>query len=441
MLSFSTLLFSKESRVFYDGNLFVSNEIIDSIFKNNDLKTGIDNLIDLYLENGYPFIKIDIDSVLMVGDFDLYYLTIKENGRFYIDRIENVYNVKNSYLNGVLRLKNKPFKESLIVEKLKNLSFNEDLIIDTTFFLEKCSDTSVVVKTKIKQGKLSSISGILTSSLDTLSLNGFLNIYLKSPFGFFDVYSINYQRINKNNTYLTGSTEFPYIFSTPVGLFGNINFESIETYYNKEEYNFGVKVFITERFSVSTGYGKRNINFLSSDSLDISENSLLGSIDYLSKQFFFSNRSSINYSDIKNSWAFMIQKFGYKNSIKTFGYWFTFDSYINFSSNLKDYMKVQIGGNDNLKGYPENFLKVYNFFYQEIKIGYLGKSIESGLFFDNILYNIEKLKDFKNYRDLFSYGIFLSTNLSNYKASLFYALNKDITPLQGRIHLLFSIFF
>ncbi|HAF07335.1 MAG: Surface antigen (D15) [candidate division TA06 bacterium 32_111] len=440
-MSLITLLFPKESRVFYYGNNFISNLIIDSIFKSNDLKKGVDNLIDLYVENGYPFVKIDIDSVLMVGDFDLYYLTIKENGQFYIERVENIYNVKSSYLNGILRIRNKLFKESLIVEKLKNLSFNEDLIIDTTFFVEKVSDTSVLIKTKIQQGKLSSISGILTSSLDTLSLNGFLNIYLKSPFGFFDVYSINYQRINKNNSYLTGFTEFPYIFSTPIGLFGNISFESIETYYNKEEYSFGLKVFVTEKFTVSTGYGKRNINFLSSDSSDISENYLIGSVDFFSKRFFFLNRTTINYSEIKKNWAFMTQKFGYKNSFKKIGYWFSFDSYMNFSSDLKDYMKIQIGGNDNLKGYPENFLKVYNFFYQEIKSGYLGKNIETGLFFDNVLYNIEKITDYKSYSDLFSYGIFLTTNLSNYRASLYYALNKDITPLQGRIHLLFSIFF
>lgn len=405
------------------------------------MQKGIEKILDLYLNNGYPFITIEIDSVLNYGNFDLYYLTIKENQKFLIEKVENLYNVKSSYLNGVLRLKNKVFQEKYIVEKLKNLSSNEDLIIDTTFYVEKVSDSSVIVKTKIEQGKLSSISGILASSIDSFNLNGFLNIFLKSPFGYFDIYSVNYQRINKNNTYLSANLEFPYIFSTPLGIFGNINFESIETFYTKQEYNAGVKIFITEKFSALTGYGKRNINYLASDSTDITENSLIGGLDYFSKNFFFSNTSMINYTDFKNSWAYMTPKIGYKNNIKVFGYWFYFDSYLNFTSNLKDYMKVQIGGNKNIKGYPENFLKVFNFFYQEIKIGYLNKNFETGIFFDNIFYNIEELENYRSFENLFSYGLFLTANISNYKTSLYYALNKDLTPLQGRIHLLFSIYF
>lgn len=397
--------------------------------------------MDIYLNNGYPYIKIEIDSVLNSGNFDIYYITIKENGIFFIERVENIYSVKSSYLNGILRLRNKLFKEKFIVEKLKNLSINEDLIIDTTFYVEKFSDSSVTIKTKIDQGKLSSISGILTSSIDSFSLNGFLNIFLKSPFGYFDIYSINYQRINKNNTYLNANVEFPYLVSTPLGLFGNVNFESIENFYNKQEYNVGIKVFITEKFSALTGYGKRSINYLASDFSDIVENFLIGGMDYFSKNFFFSNTSTVNYTDFKNSWAYMMPKFGYKNSIKILGYWFYFDSYLNFATNLKDYMKVQIGGNKNMKGYPENFLKVFNFFYQEIKTGYLGKNFETGIFLDNIFYNIEQLKNYRSFKNLFSYGLFLSANISNYKTSLYYALNKDLTPFEGRVHLLFSIYF
>ncbi|MEJ5306942.1 MAG: hypothetical protein WHT27_01410 [candidate division WOR-3 bacterium] len=397
--------------------------------------------MNIYLNYGYPFITIEIDSVLNYGNFDIFYLTIKENGKFFIERVENVYNVKSSYLNGILRLKNKVFQEKYIVEKLKNLSSNEDLLIDTTFYVEKFSDSSVIIKTKIDQGKLSSISGILTSSIDSFNLNGFLNIFLKSPFGYFDIYSIDYQRINKNNTYLSANFEFPYIFSTPLGLFGNINFESIETFYTKQEYNAGIKVFITEKFSALTGYGKRSINYLASDSFDIVENFLIGGLDYFSKNFFFSNKSTINYTDLKNSWAYMTPQIGYKNNIKVFGYWFYFDSYLNFASNLKDYMKVQIGGNKNIKGYPENFLKVFTFLYQEVKIGYLGKNFETGIFFDNIFYNLEQLKNYRSFKNLFSYGLFLTANISNYKTSLYYALNKDLTPLEGRVHLLFSIYF
>jgi len=436
-----TLLLPSLSRVYFYGNNFVSDQIIDSIFNNFNVKDGIDSVIKIYLENGFPFISLEVDSVLMRGDADLYFIRIKENGKYFVDHIENVSNVKNSFLNGSLRLKNKIFNEKYIKKKLKELDIYDGIFVDTIFDVCKYSDTSVVIKTNIIQGKMSSVSGILSSSLDTFKINGFLNILLKSPFGNFDTYSIDYQRIKGYNSFLDVYFEYPYLFSLPTGIFGNLSFQSIDTTYNIEDFNFGFKIFFTDKLTLTTGYGQKNVNYIKSDSTDLKENYISGGLEYKSKNLLSSSKIFYNFKNLTNNWTSLIEKGEFKNFYRKIGYSFTFDSYLNFSDSLKDYMKIFIGGNKNIKGYPEDFTQVYNFIYGEFKIGYLTKQFFPGLFLDFIFYNIENINIYNSYRNLLSYGIFLIAKNENYQTTIYYALNRDISIVEGRVHLIFSVFF
>ena len=435
---YSVTLFSQENVVFFSGNEIISDKKVNEIFKKEKINESVENLLSLYLDSGYPFAEILLDSSVKRGNMSFYYFRINENGKYFISQVKNISLVKTSFLNNSLNLKNKLFADKLIKKELSKLSVYDFIEVDFDYTVNSSSDTSVEIITNINQKKASKISGTLSSEIDSLILVGYLSLLLTSPFGFGDCYNVNYSRISYEKTDLQGNFEFPFLFSTPLGVYGNGYFLNLDSTLLVSEYSLGLFISIMN-FKVKTGLGRTMIIYPLEGDSNKSYSHILGELEYREDKERYLN---IN---VKNNLSEDFTAIFDFNSI-----WNLNVSYMRFLSLAeshyaftetyeKEYGKY-LGGNGNLKSYPEDFILAADYLFFEERILFASsKNIKPGVFADISVYRTIKTSNLDSY--LYSYGITMQAGNETTNIDLFYGLNPNLSILQGRVHLTLSYFF
>ncbi|MGE3062721.1 MAG: hypothetical protein AB7T10_03720 [bacterium] len=431
----STLLSANESRVFFSGNEIVSDNKISEIFRERNINDGIDSLLALYLNEGYPFAEIILDSLTTKGDASLYFFTVNENGRYKIFGVKNQSSVKSSFLEGFLNLKGKKFSYSLIKKKLSELDAYDYLIPNPEFGVEPATDSSVYIVTAIGQNRSSNVSGTLSSDFDSMKLVGYLNLLLISPFGFGDSYKIDYSRLSQENTDLSGGFEFPFLFSSPLGVFAEGEFAGIDSSMSEGFFTAGFFVSMS-RFKVKTGFGRSTIFSYDSTSSGSEYSHLYGEMSYVNAEnkkinVQMKNNLTSPMSAVLKSyliWRLERNKFSFETSNSC---------HFSFTRSYENNMGGWLGGNSNLKSYSEDFILASDYVFIEERFFLSAvKNFNPGLFADMALYRIQKEDALKSF--LFSYGIFMGIGGREISMNLYYALNPSLSLIDGRIHLTIS---
>ena len=435
ILVFSALLSANESRVFFSGNEAISDNKIDAIFGSEGVGGGAEKILEIYLDEGYPFAKIILDSSHVKGDASFYFFTIVEGGRCRVSGVKNSSFVKSSFLEGVLGLKGKIFSASLIEESFRRLGSYSFISNDFNYTVKRESDTLIFILTKINQKKSSTVSGTLSSDFESSFLTGFLDLSIVSPFGYGDSYTINYSRASRENTDLEAGFDFPFIFSSPFGVFFKGEFISVDSTLSDGSLTTGF-LFILNSFRVKTGFGKTFLFRYDYPDSGQEYSHVYGEISYVKSPDKTVSVKMKN--DLVSSFSTALEAgflwgfaFG-KTILENYS-----DVYFSLAKNYEISMGKHLGGNSNLKSYAEDFVFASDYIFLEERFFYSGLGLfKPGVFADGAVFRKDKNEPLKSF--LYSYGAVMNVISGNLSFNLYYAMNPDLSPFEGRIHLSLS---
>jgi len=420
--------------VFFLGNTVVSNSIIDSIFKQNEFDRGISDIIEIYVNSGYPFAQIGIESISLIGDKPRYSVLIIENGFYKMNIFKSRGTLSDGFINRIVRLNNKPFSKNAIEASLMKLNRFEFVDISK---IKDCiptvlNDSEVVVECFLDQIRSSYITGIITTDFDTLKIAGFLDLSLVNVFNDGAEYTMYFSKITSNVSELTVKAQSPYIFSTPIGASGNIEYSVTDTLSAK--FSAGVNLFTyIYDLTVTMGGGREWAYILGDmDSNDIYYFIYSSAEHIISKKgkAFFSIKRSFGRTEFSRlnfsvSAPINIGNFLIKPRLSS--------TYLDTDKYLS-YMLLPFGGTNTIRGYPEHFIYASDYLQGNISIGYIfADNFSVGAFTDKGYYRSANENIFSN--SLFSYGIFTALNAGQMEIEIDYALKSSSSFYDGRIHI------
>ncbi len=435
----TSISLSGEVEVKFYGNSALSDNKINEIFSKHNIDNSINLLLDLYSNNGFPFCKITVDSAKQIGDKQIIYINIAENGLYRIEKIKNNGDLSNYFINNVCNIKGEIFSDKLIEKRLNNLKRFDFIDFNSDYSIIE-ENNNIIVLTKINQKKLSNITGVLTSDLDSINISGFMNINLISPQGYGRIYKLDYSRYENNLSHMGLNIEIPYVFYTYFGFNINANYDNIDSSFTKSKINLNV-FYEKNDFIFQLGGGKNwNYYIFNNDSNSSYYNYNIKTkyfftdhnIEFIYKYFFSYNAYEFFELNMNNKWKY--NNIELQNKIYT--------HFLNSKDPLMTKeMKVSIGGTNSIKGYSENFIYVKDKIEEHISLSYyFSENIYAGIFNDIGFYsetNIRQLND--NY--LLSYGPFLCLLNNKMELKIFYGINKNAGFSTGRIHLILNYVF
>ena len=436
---FISLLYMGNTEINFYGNNVISDNTLDSIFQEYGIKIGIDKILKLYNNNGFPFTKIGIDSVIKIGDKDMVYIDINEGKIYKIGDIKNKGILSDYYINKICNLNGNIFSVDLIAKQMNLLEKESFIEYNDNYTIYKSSDSTVNIITNINQKKSSTISGVLASDFDTVLFSGFLKIDLISPQGYGRKFFIDYEKPSNMLSNMHVNIALPYIFTLPLGIELYGGYSNIDSSITVSNVNSDI-FFKRNNFTIYTGLGKNWNLFV---------------FHHDSNSTYFNYRIKLEYSDISSSYHSSYKLFSSeypysfvdiglnKNcNIKNFiiDYSFSIHYLYNYGDSIYKYMQIPLGGTKSIKGYSENFLFVKDKFENHLEFYYhFSDNFDFGVFGDMGFYDNNDIKNiFKDY--IYSSGPLFFLKNSNMALSIYYAVNSTIF-YNGRLHLQINYFF
>ena len=181
-----------------------------------------------YLENnGYPFGKIYLDSLVLEEDSVAASLKIEKGPLYKIDSIRLYGNAKlsNDFLQRYLDIRNgtiyKKDKLLNIPKKILELPYVEEELPSNLSLLGTGSVLNLYLKTK-RSSQVNALIGFLPNNnqlaTKKLLVTGEANVQLRNAFGSGESIGLNWQQLQVNSPRLNIFYQHPFVFNSPVGL-------------------------------------------------------------------------------------------------------------------------------------------------------------------------------------------------------------------------------
>jgi outer membrane protein assembly factor BamA len=190
-------------------------------------------LLDYMENNGYPFAKVSLDSVVLQDSGEVSAILRVDKGPLYkIDsiRIFGTAKISNEFLQRYLNLPNgclyEKKKLAMVSKKLLELPYVQEQQPWSMTMLGEGSVLNLYLKPK-KSSQINALVGFLPSSDPNLGnkilVTGEATIDLQNALGNGERMSLNWQQLQQSSPRLDLVFQQPYIFNSPFGL--NANFD------------------------------------------------------------------------------------------------------------------------------------------------------------------------------------------------------------------------
>ncbi|MDY6787195.1 MAG: hypothetical protein SVK54_03615 [candidate division WOR-3 bacterium] len=436
MIIFTSVFLYGETEVNFYGNAYISDSRIESIFNGNNINASIEKVMNLYLNNGFPFIEIVVDSTEQIGDKDILYLDIIENSRFTVQSIENRGDISSGLVASLLRLNGSVFSKELVDERMRQLDDTDYLINYSNYTLRSVNDSSLVIITDIRRNASSSLSGALSLRPDSLQIAGVLEVHLISAFGMGARYDLVYNRINQDRSNLELTGNIPFVFSSPLGIEFSGHYSNIDT--SLAVSSIHGKTYIKwRRFTFSTGAGKQWYFYNYSPDSNESYTGLSAGVILKYNEFNVINTDYAYYLGDKSYSRFSYQLHA-GHEFETIGVLLSLaGSWMPPAEGIGRSLYIPIGGSRSVRGYPDDFIYVRDKMEYSAGVYYrFSSSVDAGLFFDAGFYR------FRGNQSLIANSIcaggpFLRFNTQNTGIDLYIA-NNSFSITGSRIHITLS---
>lgn len=226
----------KLGKVEFKGNRIFSDSILNERtvkhyighnFNKEVLESLIYGILNLYLENGFPFAKIR-PLYMSEGKNGIEVVFEIDEGKAAVPRyirIEGLKKTREDFLKKFFPYEGKLFKPSLLQESLDKLRFLPFLKYKGYHFEE---DGELGLVLEFEEGKTGEVSGALGLDGKGKSLVGRLRLSFLNLFGTGKRFELQWGRLSLNSQNLRLRFFYPYITGLPVGVGGSYYFENIE---------------------------------------------------------------------------------------------------------------------------------------------------------------------------------------------------------------------
>jgi outer membrane protein assembly factor BamA len=234
------------------------------IFNKFELENNITNILTLYENSGYPFIKVIIPSVTFYSDSSSgkYYvdlrLKIDRGTKNNIDKIEIAGNkkTKDYVITRELRIKTgEVYSQKKIEElpdRLNRLRFF-DPVATPSYYLNSKNEGVLVIN--IKEKETNNFDGILGYIPGTNNqpgyLTGLVNLNLRNLFGTGRIATVRWQQVDRFSQELEIHYLEPWVLGYPFNLTGSLLQRKQDSSYVQRTFEGSVEFLASENFSAS----------------------------------------------------------------------------------------------------------------------------------------------------------------------------------------------
>jgi outer membrane translocation and assembly module TamA len=292
LASVDNLTFSKQiaSLDFYLGerfdraNVTITEEEMDFIKKHSTLNerfiaqleftpkalaAALKSIQTTYLNNGYPFVRMQFQDVLIEGS--------RMSAELQIDRgnlvtweeihVKGDSTITQNYISSLLGIKVGDLYDESILKKItsrvKQVSFLKEIKPHELLFTK----TGVELFVYIKSNPVSSVNGVIglqpNPVTQRVSFTGELNLKLLNTLKRGELVDIRWQSIRDQTQSLKARMNYPFLFKTAFGLDGNFDLYKRDTSFVELRSTIGVQYFMSHGSYLKAFYQNTQSNVLS----------------------------------------------------------------------------------------------------------------------------------------------------------------------------------
>ncbi len=240
---------------FLEGRIFVKNEF----------EEVIEEILQYFENNGYPFAEVKIKSVNFVEDalekeyFADVFLEINKDLKGTIDRIEINGNTKTSddVIIRELRISQGELYSQKEIDdippKLNRLRFFEPVTLPQFYF---SSDNKGILQIEVKEKQTNNFDGIIgyipaNKAGEKAFVTGLVNISLRNIFGSGRSVAVRWQKLDRNSQELELKYLEPWVLNLPFNIAVGFNQRKQDTIYVQRKFEGALEFLATETISAS----------------------------------------------------------------------------------------------------------------------------------------------------------------------------------------------
>lgn len=206
----------------------------------------LNRILVWYEDNGYPFVRIKLDSIKLVEQFLSAGIRVDPGDQFTIDSItiKGDATINPTYIYNYLGIKpGDIYNESSISQiniRMRELPFVSQTKPADVFLVAK----SALIKLHLNQKKASNFNGIIgflpNSVYNTkLLITGEATLKLRNGLGRGESIDAEWRRLQVGTQSVNLGVSWPFIFNTPFGVSGNLSLFKKDTSFLSLKYNLG----------------------------------------------------------------------------------------------------------------------------------------------------------------------------------------------------------
>lgn len=230
-------------------------------------------ILNYYLNSGYPFVKISLDSVTINNDAASAVLNINKGFLYKMDSIHIVgtARVSEGFLRRYLNIAEGQVYNLHMLQsidgQLRNLQYVQVMHPSDVKLLNQGAVLNLYINKK-PTNEVDAILGFQSSNNNggggKLQLTGQVNLALSNAFGGGENIGVNWQQLQPQSPKIDLSFQKPYLFKTPFGVDFSFNLYKQDSSYITVNGNIGATYQLSQNQS-----GKVFVNFSSSRLLDV----------------------------------------------------------------------------------------------------------------------------------------------------------------------------
>ncbi len=433
----------------------------------NQIKFENKKIVSFLENNGYPFSKVELDSISFLDKTIYAKLSIERGEQILIDtiKVSGNLNISKSFLYGYTGLRPKTqfslSKVEGIKKRINNLNFAKQSL--ETQIIYKDTEVKIIVPANsISNNRFDGILGILPNDKTTgkLVLTGELNIFLENILKSAEELNFKWQKMESSSQKLDIDFKIPYIFNTNLGLSAGINLHKQDSTYLNSILKTGVQYYFQGKNHIGLQFKNKTSSVLSKDSLIIKQfspfqmSSLGLDFSYKHLDYYFNPHKGINIfieANLGNKSFLDYQSLSVSNVQYDGKYhlkWFipiakkhtllvANQSAILLSENLFKNELYRIGGLSSLRGFMESSIYASSYSIATIEYRFIFER-NSALFafFDAAWYEKKLETYYYDYPFGFGLGLFFKTKAGIFTIS--YAMgqqrNENLNIKNAKIH-------
>ncbi|MFK7786823.1 MAG: POTRA domain-containing protein [Crocinitomicaceae bacterium] len=233
------------------------------------LSSTLKSIQRTYLENGYPFVRLQFEDVVIQGAQMSAELKV-DRGKLYVweeIHIKGDSSIAKSYVSSLLGIKEGDVFDESLLKKIKSrvqqVSFIKEIKPHEILFAKTGAELFVY----LKSNPVSSVNGVVGLQPNPVTqrvlLTGELNLKLLNVLKQGELVDIRWQSIRDQTQSLNARMNYPFLFKTSFGLDGNFDLYRRDTSFVELRSTIGVQYFMSHGSYIKAFYQNLQSNVLS----------------------------------------------------------------------------------------------------------------------------------------------------------------------------------